>query len=219
MADYMNTPSQSDVPLRPTSATEHVHALDAMRGVAILGVLLAYTVWNLGNLPAKRWSGVDHVTTGAMDVLVDNKFLTMFAFLFGLGVCQQWRRWEDAGHDPVPLHLRRMGFLIAIGLVHAALLRNGDILAPYAILGLVLLAFRRAPRPTIAIAAVLLAAAPHVVQALAVTGRIAWPARPTGAGGSYVAENLAWLRHWYLTNPLISWPRVGAEGQGEREEG
>jgi uncharacterized protein len=100
-----------------------------MRGVAILGVLVAYTMWNLGNLPEDAWTGADRVVSGATGLLVDNKFLTMFAFLFGLGVCQQWRRWEVAGHDPAPLHLRRMTFLLTVGLLHAALLRNGDILA------------------------------------------------------------------------------------------
>src|SRR5262245_2230291 len=116
-----------------------------MRGLAILGVLVAYTVWSLGNPLEETWTRADHAVEWLMGLFVDNKFLSMFAFLFGVGVTQQWRRWEEAGADPVRLHLRRMAFLLAVGILHATLIRNGDILAPYAILGLTLLLFRRAP--------------------------------------------------------------------------
>src|SRR5688572_20848298 len=101
--------------LGPASSKERIDALDAMRGVAILGVLVAYTVWSLGSPPPTVWTSLDRAVARGMDLFVDGKFITMFAFLFGLGVAQQWRRWEAAGQDPVPLHLRRMGFLLAIG--------------------------------------------------------------------------------------------------------
>lgn len=42
--------------LRPTAGDERLPALDAVRGVAILGVLVAYTVWNLGGPPSGGWS-------------------------------------------------------------------------------------------------------------------------------------------------------------------
>lgn len=194
--------------LRPTSDSERLHALDAMRGVAILGVLVAYTVWSLGGPARESWSGADHAVARGMDLLVDNKFLTMFAFLFGLGIAQQWRRWQAAGHDPVPLHLRRMAFLLGIGLLHAILLRNGDILAPYAILGLVLIWFRNASNHASAVAAALLLAAPYAVKAAAPAVGLSWPERPSAAAGNYLADNVAWVRYWYETNPLLSWPGV-----------
>ena len=186
----------------PSSASERIHALDAMRGVAILGVLFAYTIWNLGAPPQETWSKTDLAIARAMDLFVDNKFLTMFACLFGVGIAQQWRRWEAAGHDPVLLHLRRMGFLLGFGLLHAVLLRNGDILAPYALLGLLLLAFRRASNRTILVIAALLVFVPYVLRAMPFT----WPHRPSGAPGHYWADNWAWLRYWYVTNPFNSWP-------------
>src|SRR5262245_57088870 len=112
---------------RPTAAMERLHALDAIRGAAILGVLVAYTVWSLGNPPEAGWSRLDRMVERLMGLLVDNRFLTLFAFLFGVGVAQQWRRWEVAGTDATRLHLRRMGFLFGMGVLHAVLLRNGDI--------------------------------------------------------------------------------------------
>ena len=193
---------------RPTSAKERLHALDAIRGVAILGVLGAYTVWSLGNPPESAWSAADRVVARGMAVFVDDKFLSLFAFLFGLGVTQQWQRWAAAGAAAIPLHLRRMGFLLGIGLLHAVLLRNGDILVPYALLGIALLAFRRAPEWVVALAAVTFDIAPTLLSWAAPHLGIAWPERPSGVAGGFLRENLAWLRHWYATLPLLGWPRI-----------
>ena len=60
--------------------------------------------------------------------------------LFGAGVAQQWRSLEGRGQDVRAFHMRRMAFLVPVGLTHAVLLRNGDVLAPYAVLGMVLVA-------------------------------------------------------------------------------
>ncbi|HKQ98826.1 MAG TPA: DUF418 domain-containing protein [Candidatus Polarisedimenticolia bacterium] len=192
----------------PTSAKERLHALDAIRGVAILGVLVAYTVWSLGNPPRSEWTALDRAVERGMDLFVDNKFLSLFAFLFGLGIAQQWRRWEAAGVDPRPLHLRRMGFLLFVGLLHAALLRNGDILVPYALMGLLMLAFRRVPSRWVAIAAAVLVLMPSIVGWAAPRLGVAWPSRPDLAEAGYVRENIAWVAYWYRTNPFLYWPRI-----------
>ncbi|MCI0405638.1 MAG: DUF418 domain-containing protein [candidate division Zixibacteria bacterium] len=196
--------------LRPASEAERIHALDALRGMAILGVLLAYTVWNLGAPPSETWNAADRAATTLMDFLVDNKFLTTFAFLFGVGISQQWKRWEAAGPNAAPLHLRRMGFLFAVGILHGILLRNGDILAPYAILGIILLGFRRLSNRTIATAAVILFFLPYFFRWLVPALGLSWPSRPGAVAGGYFAENFAWLRYWYMTNPFLSWPQVAA---------
>ena len=199
--------------VRPLSAAERLPLVDVLRGVAILGVLLAYTLWNLGSPPAATWSRVDRVIDTTGDMLVDGKFITIFAFLFGAGTAQQWQRIESRGQSPVGIHLRRMVFLLAAGLLHAVLLRNGDILAPYAILGVVLLSGRGRPARQLVVAAVLFALLPYVIQwGLNVAG---WTLanRPDASGDSvnrlrYWSENWDWLRYWYLTNPLLSWPRI-----------
>jgi uncharacterized membrane protein YeiB len=86
-------------------------------------------------------------------------------------------------------------------------------LAPYAILGVALLAARRQSAPRLVVAAILLALLPYAIKlGLDVAG---WklPHRP-GAGGEsvsrfrYWTQNFDWLRYWYLTNPLLSWPRI-----------
>ena len=204
----MSSPSGLPTRPRPTTDAERIHALDAIRGVAILGVLLAYTVWSLGNPPADTWSAADRWVAQAADRFVDTKFLNLFACLFGLGVWQQWQRWQAAGDDVPARQARRMFFLLAIGFVHAVLIRNGDILVPYALLGLILLAFRRSSPTSLAVAALLLFLLPYAVPIARSSLGLPWPSRPTGPAGSYLVENVSWLAYWYQTNPFVAWPRI-----------
>jgi uncharacterized protein len=67
------------------------------------------------------------------------KAITLFSLLFGMGVAMQMD-----GHAPgsMAAHLRRMGVLLVIGLLHSVLLWWGDILLVYALVGLLLPLFR-----------------------------------------------------------------------------
>ena len=44
---------------QPVSSRERILALDVFRGFAMLGVLIAYTMWSLGTAPAESWSALD----------------------------------------------------------------------------------------------------------------------------------------------------------------
>jgi uncharacterized protein len=175
----------------------------ALRGVAILGVLLSFTLWNLGSPPAETWSLADRILNTAGELVIDAKFLTLFAFLFGVGNSQQWRRAESNRQNPVPRHVRRMLFLFVVGLLHGALLRNGDILAPYAILGMALIGARHLSNRALIAIAIVLALLPYAIQGVMRAAGWSLIERP-----GLQAGNLDWLLYWYLTNPLISWPRI-----------
>jgi uncharacterized protein len=196
----------------PLNPANRLALVDVLRGVAILGVLVAYTMWNLGTPPANTWTVAERVVDTTLGILVDAKFVTMFAFLFGAGAAQQWRRIEARGKSPVVFHARRMTFLLIAGLAHAVLLRNGDILAPYAILGLVLIVARRWPTRRIVAAALALAILPYVAALALEATHWKLGTRPTAMPDTswrhYLADNLEWLRYWYLTSPLLSWPRI-----------
>ncbi|MCI0423411.1 MAG: heparan-alpha-glucosaminide N-acetyltransferase domain-containing protein, partial [Acidobacteria bacterium] len=114
--------------LQPVQPSERIPALDVLRGFALFGVLLAYTLWNLGTPPEHTYSQADQILNFALAVLVDTKFYTLFAFLFGLGFSIQLTRAEARGASIVPVYCRRLLALLLIGLAHALLLRNGDIL-------------------------------------------------------------------------------------------
>ena len=199
--------------MRPLSAAERLALVDVLRGVAILGVLVAYTLWSLGSPPPEKWSRTDVVIDMLGSYLVDTKFISIFAFLFGVGTAQQWRRAETDARRRTAIHVRRMSFLLAAGLVHATLIRNGDILAPYAILGLVLLAARRVSNRQLVVAIIVLALLPYGLQT---TYQVfGWKvANRPGAGSDatawtyYWTDNFNWVRYWFLTNPLFQWPRI-----------
>ncbi len=122
-------------------------ALDALRGVAVIGIVgmnvlafalpgpayynpLAYGPNHAGGVgPADYWVWL------ASFVFVEDKFRTLFAMLFGVGCLILIER---AGASPWRAHYARMLVLFAIGLVHATLLASNDVLRAYAMAGLFL---------------------------------------------------------------------------------
>jgi uncharacterized protein len=189
---------------RPVSGRERIFALDVLRGFAMVGVLVAYTMWSLGTAPETQWSELDRVLDGAAGFLVDGKFYTILAFLFGLGFSIQLDR-ASSDASAVETYCRRLAALAGIGLVHALLLRNGDILLPYALTGFLLIPFRHASDRVLIVSAVAFLLLEAGVRTL-------WPilglpafARPELANAPYLAENAAWVRYWYQT-AIFNWP-------------
>lgn len=191
--------------LEPVKSSERIPALDVLRGFALFGVLLAYALWNLGGPPEEEYSRADQVLNVVMSALVDTKFYTLFATLFGLGFSIQMTRASARGTSIVPLYCRRLLALIVIGLAHALLLRNGDILVPYAVMGFSLLLFRNASNRTLAIAAIIALIFPYLARSLWELTGLPFPQRPQTEGSGYIAGNFAWVRYWYAT-AITFWP-------------
>src|SRR5690606_1935711 len=82
---------------------------------------------------------LDSVVQAVTIVVIDGRTYPLFAFLFGYGIVQLHRRQLEAGTDERAarrLLQRRNLWLIAFGLVHAALLWMGDVLGAYGLAGL-----------------------------------------------------------------------------------
>ncbi|MNK55836.1 hypothetical protein D3C87_748570 [compost metagenome] len=134
--------------LEPTETgtdSSRILSLDVLRGVALFGILLV----NMRHFssPALYLGGSSGEGAFPLDRLVDalilffaqGKFFPLFSFLFGLGLVLQLQRWQAKGAPSTRLFLRRLGVLLVIGLLHATLIWAGDILAKYAVLGLLFL--------------------------------------------------------------------------------
>lgn len=139
-----------------------IAALDVIRGFALCGILLANIkpiAHRGGTVPVTEPDGAAP-DLAWLGLLVDQRFFPIFSLLFGIGFSLLL---EAAGRrvprPRIPL-LRRLLFLLALGLIHLSLLWQGDILTIYAVVGLaVLLPASLLPRWAVAgIAAVLLAA-------------------------------------------------------------
>jgi uncharacterized protein len=146
-------PATSPPEVGPVTGQERIDAIDILRGVAILGILIV----NMGlfsgpeDPPAREvWP---NVVDGTVERLIlffaQEKFKTLFSFLFGLGLAVQMMRAEARGAHFLPLYARRLCVLFLIGVAHSLFLWDGDILHDYAELALVLLVFRRRSLETV----------------------------------------------------------------------
>lgn len=128
---------------------ERVELLDAVRGFALFGILLANILYWSGWIfmqPAERTAlaGASGAETQHLfhHLAVDGKFYSLFSLLFGIGFSLQLARLERRGADGLRVFRRRLVVLLGIGLVHMLLIWDGDILTLYAMLGLLLPFFR-----------------------------------------------------------------------------
>lgn len=128
----------------PTPAKQRYVVLDALRGLALLGIALAnfpeFGLWTFLSAEAQAsmpTAAVDRVVRFFHYWLVDGKFYTIFSILFGIGFSITLSR------RGVRLFLRRMLILLLIGLVHLLFIWNGDILLLYAAGGMLLPLFVR----------------------------------------------------------------------------
>jgi uncharacterized protein len=134
--------------LTPVTPTEREPILDALRGFAILGILLV----NIEVMRGSDWlvltgggavasaDRADQIVQFAIGWLATAKFISSLAILFGVGAALIFTRALERGQAPHPLLARRYAWLMAFGIAHM-LLYPGDILFIYGLTGFILLAF------------------------------------------------------------------------------
>lgn len=163
----MTTPDLSSKPaIAPVQQAERVQIVDILRGFALFGILLVNMTIFYRPIqailfpadPAMPW--FDRAAEWFIHFAGEGKFYALFSMLFGLGLTLQMEHIEARGGKFVPLYLRRLFVLLLIGLVHAFLIWIGDILILYALLGFLLVLFRKAKPRTLLIWAVILISIP-----------------------------------------------------------
>lgn len=97
-------------------------------------------------------------------VFIEGKFYTIFSVLFGIGFSILLTRTEGKGLVFHRFFLRRMLFLLLIGLGHAVLFWHDDILVFYAVCGALLLLFLGASNRSILMTAMLFLMFPILVK-------------------------------------------------------
>lgn len=131
-------------------AGERHLSIDAVRGFAVLGILLM-NIAGMG-LPSFAYldptyaggsEGADLWTWAMNNVLVDGKMRALFTMLFGASAVLIAERAETGRLGPVQTHYRRAFWLLLFGLAHAFLFWYGDVLVLYAVAGALIFPFRR----------------------------------------------------------------------------
>lgn len=138
----------SETQISPISSQERIEILDVLRGLAIGGILIGNMQWfsGYGMMPpalAEQSAVSDQITHFLVHFFVEGKFYSIFSFLFGFGFALQIARAEERGDTKASLFKRRLFWLLVIGLLHAYLLWAGDILSIYAVMGFLLILFRK----------------------------------------------------------------------------
>lgn len=155
--------------LEPVRGRERVGSVDVLRGVALLGILMmniiafaypsmAYVNPDLESLRAYagEFSGANKAAWWVAHTFFDLKMMSIFSMLFGAGVVLMDDRATPRGEAGAggagaregrrgfgAIYYRRLGWLFAIGMLHAYLIWWGDILVAYALCGLLLYPLRR----------------------------------------------------------------------------
>jgi len=132
------------LPLAPIADAKRIDAMDILRGIALVGILLMNVEWfgrsigEIGSFDASL-SGMDHATGWLVRCFVEGKFYKMFALLFGMGFAVMLIRAREVGKPFGAWFTRRMLVLFAFGMLHMTFLWGGDILHDYAFAGLLFL--------------------------------------------------------------------------------
>ena len=164
-----STPTDPAAPAAPPDATpvargERITALDAVRGFALLGILLLNIVGFAlyheaydNPTSAGGATGINLWFWYVLHVIAEGKMRCLFSLVFGASAVLLMARLEGRP-EAADIYYRRTLWLLVFGIAHAFLLWQGEILYPYALCGFALYPFRRMrPRGLVLIAGALIA--------------------------------------------------------------
>ncbi len=149
MLEAVTAPLETAIPagVAPVSSSERISSIDVLRGFALLGIALMNILFS--GLPISAGFNLN-VAGGATGpnlaafflqyVLFDGKMRGIFSLMFGAGSYYLIARGvsRGTGVQSVEVYYRRTFWLMIFGIMHAYLIWHGDILYPYALLGLLL---------------------------------------------------------------------------------
>ncbi|MFD0364146.1 hypothetical protein ACFQZZ_22105 [Nocardia sp. GCM10030253] len=117
-----------------------IHELDAVRGMALCGILVV-NIWQITDMSATVRPGIMDPTRQVLSVLFEGRFLPIFAFLFGLSFALFLDSAAQRTGRPRLVSARRLAALGVLGVLGAVhhVFQPGGALLPYAIVGSVIL--------------------------------------------------------------------------------
>lgn len=119
-------------------------SMDALRGVAVMGILamniVAFALPEPAYVNPLAWGGTGPADLAAWAfnmIFVDGKMRGLFSLLFGASMAVVIDRADAKGESGGGIHARRMLWLLLFGMIHYYLIWYGDILMLYAVVGLI----------------------------------------------------------------------------------
>lgn len=155
----------------PVKSSERYAILDVLRGLALLGIVLAnfpefslYSFLPVETAGAMPTAGIDRIVHYLQYIFIDGKFYTIFSLLFGIGFSIIITNAARKGANGFRIFYRRMFVLLLIGFLHLMFLWSGDILMLYALLGMLLPLFHNVSNRALLVWAFVLMAIPVAVD-------------------------------------------------------
>jgi uncharacterized protein len=145
----LSTDSPARASAAPVLEAQRLRIVDALRGVALLGILLMNIPgFAMPNYFEESFKGdprnINFWVNAVITVLFEGKMRALFGMVFGAGVLLFVSKKEQTGRPVTGLFYRRMFWLILFGLIHAHLiLWIGDILYLYGFCGMIVYLFRK----------------------------------------------------------------------------
>jgi uncharacterized protein len=146
-------------PAGPIGRSDRIRSMDALRGLALLGILPAnvlifamYFAAANDLTVAGGASGLNLAAWAFLRIFVDGKMRCLFSMVFGASAILLTSRAEQrdclgsaTGPTAADIYYRRNIWLLLFGIAHGFLLFWGDILYSYALCALILFPFRALP--------------------------------------------------------------------------
>lgn len=135
--------------LAPAKASTRIEILDIIRGFAVFGILLSNILIISGfhltpytDLDKLHLPGLNKAISMFSFYAIIGKAYPMFCMLFGVGFIMQFKKYRDETISFTSFYLWRMFLLFVIGLIHL-IIWPGDVIHYYAIIGVLLIPFRK----------------------------------------------------------------------------
>lgn len=143
----------------PMREANRLLPIDALRGLAILGIL-AMNIQYFSQISAAYLNptltgpltGADYWIWLINHELFDEKMMGIFSMLYGAGIVLLCANLDARGVRPLGIFIRRSLWLMLFGVLHAYLVWSGDILFSYAVCGLLVYPMRKWPARRLLIA-------------------------------------------------------------------
>ncbi len=181
----------------PTKTSERITNLDAIRGFAVLGILVMNAVsyglneaayFNLDAAGEQTW--LDWLVGGAGEIFIDQKTMGLFSMLFGAGIVLFADRTEAKGEkSPFWFSMWRNLLLLAIGVLHG-LLWEGDVLRVYAVCAPLLIMMRHLSTKILLIIG---------------SGLVLWSAVVASVAQGFVPASGEGLGAYWLVDPAVDY--------------
>ncbi|MBW8182552.1 DUF418 domain-containing protein [Shewanella nanhaiensis] len=135
----------SDTPENHSTKPIRNANIDAIRGLAVLGILFM-NIYYFGNAVSGYAS---HEISPLHDTLVElfsnffleGRFISLFAMLFGVGLAVQFDRYSKQNIDAYKQIKSRLKWLLVFGAVHGIVIWSGDVLFAYGLSGFLALCY------------------------------------------------------------------------------